>query len=346
MIASDSIDSSLSEIDLSIVIVVWNSDKWLPYCLEALARQKHQAFEIVIVDNGSINDITNGLTLDSWQPRLTIQRLGTNLGFAVANNIGAQLAKGEWIVLLNADAYPEPDWLENLLKAAEQNPQYNFFSSRQIQFNDPHLLDGAGDEYHVSGLAWRRFYNHVETKYGLEQDEVFSACAAAAMYRREDFLRVGGFDEDYFSYFEDVDLSFRLRLAGGRCLYVPNAVVHHVGSASTGKLSDFVIYHGHRNLVWTYFKNMPGVLFWVYLPLHLFMNLFFLVSFIFKGKVLAILKAKWDAFRRLPLILKKRRQIQASRKIPYQAILAFMRKGILDPYWAARQRREEGKYHT
>jgi GT2 family glycosyltransferase len=121
-------------------------------------------------------------------------------------------------------------------------------------------LDGAGDEYHVSGLAWRRFYNHLANGYGLKPEEVFGACAAAAMYRREDFLKIGGFDEDYFSYFEDVDLSFRLRLAGGRCLYVPDAIVHHVGSASTGKLSDFVVYYGHRNLVWTFFKDMPGTL--------------------------------------------------------------------------------------
>lgn len=336
----------MGRIRASLIIVVWNSKSHIPKIFSALECQTIQDFEIILVDNGSTDSSLDRIEASWTNYYLSIKHLSSNLGFAIANNIGAQLARGEWIVLLNADAYPEPDWLENLLKAAEQNPQYNFFSSRQIQYNDPHLLDGAGDEYHVSGLAWRRFYNHVETKYGLEQDEVFSACAAAAMYRREDFLRVGGFDEDYFSYFEDVDLSFRLRLAGGRCLYVPSAVVHHVGSASTGKLSDFVIYHGHRNLVWTYFKNMPGVLFWLYLPLHLFMNLFFLVSFIFKGKGPAILKAKWDAFRRLPLILKKRRQIQASRKIPYQAILAFMRKGILDPYWAARQRREEGKYHT
>ncbi len=253
-----------------------------------------------------------------------------------------QLARGEWIVLLNADAYPEPDWLENLLKAAEQNPQYNFFSSRQIQYNDPHLLDGAGDEYHISGLAWRRFYNHAQNKYGLEQDEVFGACAAAAMYRREDFLKVGGFDEDYFSYFEDVDLSFRLRLAGGRCLYVPNAVVHHVGSASTGKLSDFVVYYGHRNLVWTFFKDMPGALFWLYLPLHFLMNIFFIFSFIFKGKSSAILRAKWDAFRMLPIMLKKRQQIQSTQKISYHDILKFMRKGILDPFWASRQRKTKG----
>lgn len=324
---------------VSIIILSWNSGRHLPICLIALSKQSFKDFNVILVDNNSTDNLADVLKDTSSDISLVLKKLDTNQGFAIANNIGARFAKGEWIVLLNADAYPEPDWLENLLKAAEQNPQYNFFSSRQIQYNDPHLLDGAGDEYHVSGLAWRRFYNHVEKEYGLEQEEVFGACAAAAMYRRADFLNVGGFDEDYFSYFEDVDLSFRLRLAGGRCLYVPNAVVHHVGSASTGKLSDFVVYYGHRNLVWTFFKDMPGILFWVYLPVHLLMNLFFFFSFVFKGKGTAILRSKWDAFRMLPRILKKRRQIQTSRKISYKDILAFMRKRTLDPYWASRQRK-------
>lgn len=325
----------------SIIIIVWNNKDHLSACLGSLFYQIRRDIEIILLDNGS----KDGLDLDdlpsSPDVSLRIERFPSNLGFAAANNIGARLARGEWIVLLNADAYPEPDWLEQLLMTAKQNPDYNFFSSRQIQYNSPHLLDGAGDDYHVSGLAWRRYYNHTREEYGLKQEEVFGACAAAAMYRREDFLKVGGFDEDYFSYFEDVDLSFRLRLAGGRCLYVPDAMVHHVGSASTGKLSDFVIYYGHRNLVWTFIKNMPGILFWLYLPLHLAMNGFFLISFIFRGKARAILRAKRDAFLNIRQAFRKRREAQGARMIPIREIHRFMRKGLLDPYWASRQRKQE-----
>lgn len=329
--------------NVSIIILSWNSGRHLPICLSALSNQSFKDFNVVLVDNNSTDNSVDGLKDDWVDFSFVVKKLDANLGFAVANNIGAQLAGGKWIVLLNADAYPEPDWLERLIKAAEENPEYNFFSSRQIQYNAPHLLDGAGDEYHVSGLAWRRFYNHVENAYGLEQTEVFGACAAAAMYRREDFLKVGGFDEDYFSYFEDVDLSFRLRLAGGRCLYVPDAVVRHVGSASTGKLSDFVVYYGHRNLVWAFIKDMPGSLFWFYLPLHLAMNLFFLVSFIFKGKGRAIFKAKMDAMRGIPSVIKKRKDVQKLRKVSIKEINRFMSKGLLEPYWASRQRHREGR---
>ena len=325
---------------ITIVIVSWNSAKHLPHCLDCLSLQTFQDFEVILVDNGSLDGGINGLEQEYAHLALQIERLPTNLGFALANNRGALKGCGKWLALLNADAFPEPDWLENLLEAAKRHPEFSFFSSRQIQVHQPELLDGAGDEYHTSGLAWRRFYNYQAAQYGFQEEEVFSACGAAALYARDDFLGVGGFDESYFSYFEDVDLSFRLRLLGRRCLYVPQAVVYHVGSASSGKISDFVIYHGHRNLVWTYFKNMPGALFWGYLPLHLFMNFFFIISFALKGKGATILRAKIDAISRLPAIIRTRRQVQSSRRITLLQVRQVMSKGLFAPYWASRQRRK------
>jgi GT2 family glycosyltransferase len=324
---------------ISIVIVSWNSSSHLPACLISLHTQTFQNFEVVIVDNGSKDGSIDGLEIKWPGLNLKITRLEQNLGFAIANNIGARLARGKWLALLNADAFPEPNWLEQLIFAARKNPKFTFFSSRQIQFNHPDLLDGAGDEYHVSGLAWRRYYNHTQDEYGTEPEEVFSACAAAALYSREDFLRVEGFDKDYFSYFEDVDLSFRLRLIGGRCLYVPTAIIYHVGSASAGKMSDFVIYHGHRNLVWAYFKNMPALLFLAYLPLHVLMNVYFIFSFSLQGKWKAIITAKIDAIRGLPLMLNKRRVTQRLRNVAIADIYRVMNKDWLSPYWASRQRR-------
>lgn len=323
---------------ISIILITWNSVQHIPRCLACLRAQTIQDFELILVDNGSTDGSPDLPEIYQQGLHIRVEKLGANLGFAAANNLGARLARGEWLVLLNADAYPEPDWLENLLKAVEENPQFNFFSSRQIQYDSPHLLDGAGDEYHVSGLAWRRFYNHTAADYGNQREEVFSACAAAAMYRREDFLAVGGFDEDYFSYFEDVDLSFRLRLAGGRCLYVPNAVVHHVGSASTGKGSDFSFYHGHRNLVWTFFKDMPGWLLGLYLPLHLAMNIYLSFAFLFRDGRVVVLKSKIDAFRFLPKILQKRKQVQQMRTARIGDIHRIMCRNLLAPHYASRQR--------
>ena len=171
-------------------------------------------------------------------------------------------------------------------------------------------LDGMGDVYHRSGMAWRRGHGKPRNNQETEPFEVFGPCAAAALYRREIFIQTGGFDETFFCYHEDVDLAFRLRLQGHRCLYVPDALVEHVGSGSQGAHSDFVLYYGHRNLIWTYFKNMPGSLFWRYLPAHLMLNLVSLFWFSLKGHGRAIWKAKWDAVRGLPSVLKRRRQIQ------------------------------------
>jgi GT2 family glycosyltransferase len=323
---------------VSIIIITWNSKKYLLTCLDKLSAQIFQDFEVILVDNGSKDSAPDELQERYQNLRIHIEKLDSNYGFAVANNIGARLAHGKWLALLNADAFPEPNWLAQLLQAAQENPAFNFFTSRQIQAYSPNLLDGAGDDYHISGLAWRKYYNQSVDKFGSQQTEVFSACAAAALYSRTEFLKVGGFDEDYFSYFEDVDLSFRLRLVGGRCLYVPEAVVQHVGSASTGKASDFAFYHGHRNLVWTFFKDMPSLLFWYYLPIHMLMNIYLSFSFLLRDKRSIVLKSKIDAFRLLPAILRKRKPIQKMRSASTQDIYKVINKEIFAPHRASKAR--------
>lgn len=284
-----------------------------------------------MLDNGSSDNGHTEWKENHLKLNITLKELKSNFGFAVANNIGARLAQGKWIALLNADAFPEPDWLEKLLKAAEENPEFSVFASRQLQANSPKLLDGAGDAYHMTGLAWRQHYNQPAQDYGHEFEEVFSACPTAALYSREEFINIGGFDEDYFSYFEDVDLGFRLRLSGAKCLYVPEAVVHHVGSASTGKRSDFSVYYGYRNMIWTFVKDMPSPLFWLFLPLHVSAILFFAVYLTLRGQGKVIWKAIFDALRGLPKMLEKRKAIQKNIKIKPSDLLKVMSTGLLEP---------------
>jgi GT2 family glycosyltransferase len=246
---------------------------------------------------------------------LRVERLPCNVGFAAANNLGARLARGHWIALLNNDAFAAPDWLEALINATLECPSFSFFASRLIRADDHSRLDGAGDVYHVSGLSWRRYHNLSAEQLGAKPEEVFSPCAAAALYPRDAFLSLGGFDEDFFSTHEDADLGFRLRLAGFRCLYVPSALAYHMGSATIGERSTYAIYHGHRNLVWSYVKNMPSALFWRYFLLHVAANLFYLAYFSLRGHGGAIWRAKIDAVRGIPKILRKRRDIQRNRKV-------------------------------
>ena len=316
---------------VSVIIVTWNSRNYLQACLNRLSVQTFQDFEVILVDNGSDDSVLDGLYEKYPALALQIHRSSSNLGFAAANNIGAHIARGKWLALLNVDAFPEPDWLEKLARAAEKNLRFAFFASRQIQANAPERLDGAGDTYHTSGLGWRRYYNYPVTQYALQSQEVFSACGAAALYARNDFLKASGFDEEYFSYFEDVDLGFRLRLGGAKCLYVPEAVVHHVGSASTGKRSDFSVYHGYRNLIWTFVKNMPSPLIWIYLPLHITTILFFAIYLTMRGQGKAIWKAIFDAVHGLPKMIEKRRYIQKNMKIKPGELLKVMSTGLFEP---------------
>jgi GT2 family glycosyltransferase len=313
---------------VAVVIVNFNSGQLLKRCLLSLSRQTYREFKTLIVDNGSQDSSLHGI-VEAF-PAVEILLAHRNLGFAAANNVGIRhLADSEWIALLNPDAFPEHDWLENLLRAAKSQPQFSFFGSRMLIADRPHLLDGAGDAYHVSGLVWRQGHGHrADVGYAIQQ-EIFSPCAAAALYRRSVFHDVGGFDEDYFCYVEDIDLAFRLRLAGHRCLYVPSAVVHHVGSATTGKQSNFTLYHGHRNLVWTYIKNMPSWLFWFYLPAHLLLNLASIFWFAIRGQARIVLRAKLDAFAGIPKMWRKRQVIQEMRSVGAWELRRLMHKGFI-----------------
>jgi len=253
---------------------------------------------------------------------------GRNIGFAAANNMGVKSDNdSDWIALLNPDAFPEPMWLENLLKAEQKYPEYDFFGSKLIRHFEPSVLDGIEDIYHTSGLVWRHKHGCRYEETDAAPREIFSACAAAALYRKSAFMDAGGFDERYFCYLEDVDLGFRLRLLGYRCLYVPKAVAYHIGSASTGNHSDFMVYHGHRNLVWTYLKNMPRTLLFFYLPQHIFLNVFSLIWFSLKGRNKIIFKAKKDAVKYFFDILNDRKAIQNKRRVSVTEIRKFMAKG-------------------
>lgn len=323
-------EKSESVLQVSVLVITWNNFSFLERSINCLRLQSFNKFEILIVDNGSKDDFLDELPEKYPSLDLKTHKLQTNHGFAAANNIGARLANGKYLVLLNADAFPEPDWLERLLEAAEKYPNASL-SSRQIQVDRPDLLDGEGDVYHVSGLGWRKNYNL--PLYPLtEPQEIFSACGAAVLYPRQAFLDAGGFDEDYFSYHEDVDLGFRLRLRGLKCMLIPAAVVHHVGSASTGKRSDFSVYYGHRNLVWTYFKDMPALLLWLFLPLHVLVGVFFLFYFTLRGQGNVIWRAKIDALRGLPRIMKKRREVQRSRSITTADLYRVMSRNWLTPF--------------
>ncbi len=281
---------------VTVLIVNWNGGPLLRRCLESLGQQRRPPDHVIVVDNAS-RDESLSIARDCLR-RVELIQLDENVGFAKANNIAARAARGsDALALLNPDAFAEPGWLEALVDAAHRQPEVASFASQIRLAASPGQLDGAGDSYHVSGRAWRNSHGAaVDSGFGGDRD-VFAACAAAALYRYGAFHEAGGFDENYFCYFEDVDLGFRLRLLGHRCVYVHAAVVAHVSSAATGYRSDFAVYHGERNAVWTFMKNMPGPLLWLYLPQHLALNLAALLWYPRRGQGRVVWKAKLDALR-------------------------------------------------
>lgn len=302
-----------SETKVTVIIVNWNGELFLERCLAGLMAQTVPPHEIILVDNASSD---RSVEIARQFSGIQIMLLDQNTGFARGNNLAIKAAseESEWIALINPDAFADPCWLDKLLAATLANPKFDFFGSKLVNAVDPALVDGAGDSYHVSGLVWRMGHGTSVSTLAQNECEVFSPCAAAALYRRSALCEIGGFDEDYFCYVEDVDLGFRLRLAGYRCLYIPQSVVRHVGSGTTGgQHSDFALYYGHRNLVWTFVKDMPGILFWLLLPLHVSLNLGSIIWFVLRGRGGVILRAKGDALLGLPKVWRKRQFILKSR---------------------------------
>ena len=313
---------------IGIVIVNWNSFEVLRICLKALSSLEEQYSQVIVIDNFSSQDQRG---LPQLRPLNTQYiQLNRNVGFAKANNIAiSHLSDCEWVALVNPDAFVDQNWFKCLRDASERCREYSFFACQLLWANDPQRLDGIGDGYHISGMAWSWGQGCRVEECSLFEQEVFSPCAAAALYRRDVLLEVGGFDEDFFCYFEDVDLAFRLRLAGYKCMLVPGAIAHHVRSATTGGGgSDFSVYHGYRNMVWCYFKNMPGVLFWVFLPLHVGMNFITILQFVLRGQGKIILSAKWDALKGLPRMWQKRKRIQEARVASVSQIWQVLNKCV------------------
>ncbi len=314
-------DMTSADPEFSIIIVAYKSAPVLARCLSALDRQSHRSFEILIVDNGA-ND---GAVDDARKrnPEVRVLTPDGNIGFAAANNLAAREAKADWLALLNPDAFAGPDWLAGISAAIRDYPGATMFGSTQLRAENSELLDGAGDHYHPLGLAWRG--GEGDPAETVDRDaEVFGPCAAAAVYRRDVFERAGGFAERFFCYYEDVDLAFRLRLAGETCVQLAAARVEHVGSSAAGGGSDFIRYHVTRNRVWTFVRCMPGPLLALLAP-SLAVTL---IARLCLGPVTGDFASRWravvDASAALSEVWNERRVIQSRRRIGALAVARLM----------------------
>lgn len=279
-------------------------------CLHSLLTQTRPPDEVVVVDNAS----------SDGSPRLAAQRFpgirllesGENVGYARGCNLGIRATRSELVAVLNNDLVLDPAWLSSLLRQVRD--PWSLWASRILFADSPERIDSAGDGMAVIGAAYKIGHGRDSAGY-LESREVFGPCGAAALYRRRMLEELGGFDEDFFLVYEDADLNMRARLRGHRCLYVPDAVVHHRVNLSIGRLSHNYVYYGHRNSEYLFWKNMPISLLVRYLPERALFNLLCLAYFGIRGRGGSFLRAKIDALLGIGATLRKRRSVQSSRTI-------------------------------
>jgi N-acetylglucosaminyl-diphospho-decaprenol L-rhamnosyltransferase len=323
---------------VSVVVVAYQSGPSLADCLATLRDQTFRDVEVILIDNASPDGAAQAAAKQA--PGVLLIANSENLGFAAAVNQGARRARGQWLALLNPDAFAEPDWLEALLAAARTYPEIPCFASRQLMAEDPARLDGLGDVMSASGFGFRGGYGGRDPGH-TDPALVFSPCGGAMMIDRALFLEMGGFDERLFCYCEDVDLGYRLQLRGLPTLLVPKAAVRHVGSASSGgPRSDFAGFYGTRNRLWVYLKNTPPLLLWLTLPLHMLATAVLFARHFTRGEISAPWRGFIAALDGLPLALQARREAQAERRVgsleiarqlAWSPLALFRRSAVLRP---------------
>ncbi len=238
---------------ITIIIPNYNGVHFMEPCLAALSRQTCQDFRLLVVDNGSGDGSVKWLK----QHQIPAIFLPENRGFSGAVNAGIRMADTPYVILLNNDTEPEPDYVKELLRAIEASPRIFSVSPKMIQLYHKELMDDAGDMYSIMGWAYQRGVGQEETRYN-RPCHIFSACAGAAIYRRAVFDEIGLFDEMHFAYLEDIDVGYRAKIAGYYSLYCPRSVVYHVGSGTSGsRYNSFKVRLAARNSIYLNYKNMP-----------------------------------------------------------------------------------------
>ena len=252
---------------VSVVIPNYNGRNYLRNCIDSLMGQDYLNFETIIIDNASQDDDYHWIKEEYEE--IVFKRLDKNYGFSRAVNEGIKLAQGEYVLLLNNDTVLEEYFLKEIVKAVEVDERIFAVSSKMINYHQREIMDDAGDEYTVLGWTLKRGDGKSVKDY-TKACRVFSACAGAALYRKKVFDEIGYFDEHFFAYMEDVDISYRARIYGYYNVYCPKAKVYHIGSATSGsRYNVFKVKLAARNNIYMAYKNMPILQLLINLPMLL-----------------------------------------------------------------------------
>jgi GT2 family glycosyltransferase len=292
---------------VTTLVVNWNGRAHLDRCFASLLAQTYQPQEIILVDNGSTDGSADHV--QAHYPAVQVIRLPHNTGFAAGNNVGMRRAAGEYIAVLNNDAYAEPNWLAAMVHAAESDSCVGMVACKILFADAPDMINSAGLALDWAGFCWD-WRGGQPDDLQVTPQECFGPSGAAALYRRAMLDDVGLYDEDFFAYAEDADLDWRAQRAGWRAVYVPTARVYHAASATLGEGSRLKQFLLGRNKVWMFAKNMPGGRYLAWIALLLVYDLIAVgYGLLARGDVGA-LEGRLAGWWGLPRMLRKRRQLK------------------------------------
>lgn len=312
---------------VTVVIPNWNGKKYFRTCLDSLKKLEARSWklEIIVVDNGSTDGSLEFLKKN--YPKVQIFTFSENRGFSAAVNLGIKGAQGRYIALLNNDTEVDKNWLQNLVIEAEKSDAKTMsFASKMVNFYQRDLLDSCGDGYTWYGRAYKRGLKQKDKGQFDKKEFIFGACAGAALYKKELFEKIGSFDEDFFAFNEDVDLSFRAQLAGFKCLYVPQAIVHHIKGGFSDNSTAFFL--GVKNTLNVVVKNWPAKFILLNLPKIIYAQARIFFASLKLGFYTAFSKGYLCFLLQLPTMLRKRKQVQRLRVVSDE----YLRSIIEDRY--------------
>jgi GT2 family glycosyltransferase len=330
-----------------VIIINWNGKKYLDECLSSLREQTFKKFRIILVDNGS--DDGSADYISKIFPEVKLIKLDNNTGFAYANNIGIKEAfkdqSVEYIITLNNDTCCDREYLEKMVNCVVAHSDAGSIQAKVVNYFENEIIDSVGILIYPEMSAINRGQKEKDQGQYENEEEIFGASASAALYTHEALEKTmmpsgDYFDSDYFAYYEDVDLAWRLRLAGFKSYYAPKAKVYHVHSATGKNFSPFKAFHIHRNQYYNIIKNLPASFLLKALAL-MPIRYFLLVSSVIRKKgpsaklsqneqkqsMAGIVFRSWkDVIKNLPRLLKKRNYIQKKRTAKKEEIKEWFQK--------------------
>lgn len=308
---------------VAVVIPSWNSKEDLPACLDSLLQQTIPC-EIVVVENGS----TDGSLefLQSHYPEITVLPQKKNLGFDGGVNVGIRYAlkhKFPYVALLNNDAVAHKEWLKYLVETLDKNQSAGIATCKLMGIDKKHL-DSTGDIYTTWGLAYPRGRGEPVSNTYDKNVDIFGASGGASVYRSVTLEEIGLFDEKFFAYYEDVDISFRAQLAGWKVMFEPQSIVYHQIGATSGRIKGFTTYQTMKNLPMLFWKNVPRKHILHMLPRFSVAYCSLLMSALASGRGIPALKGVLVSWKNIPYTVKERNQIQGTKKVSDEYIWSML----------------------